>query len=94
MVPIVALIMSAAFESLDWRSLTVAGIAVSLLGNVLVLRRAWPASGVPLALMHPQALQAGDGHDRPLRGTFDVRLLLGLAENPALTCSPFLVHLV
>jgi drug/metabolite transporter (DMT)-like permease len=39
MVPIAALILSAAFESFDWQPLTFGGIAVSLLGNVLVLRR-------------------------------------------------------
>jgi drug/metabolite transporter (DMT)-like permease len=38
MVPIAALMVSAAFESFDWRALTFGGIAVSLLGNVLVLR--------------------------------------------------------
>jgi drug/metabolite transporter (DMT)-like permease len=40
MVPIVALIVSAAFEGFDWRPLTLFGIAASLLGNVLVLRKA------------------------------------------------------
>jgi drug/metabolite transporter (DMT)-like permease len=38
MVPIAALIVSATFETFDWRALTFGGIAVSLLGNVLVLR--------------------------------------------------------
>jgi drug/metabolite transporter (DMT)-like permease len=38
MVPIVALVVSAAFEDFRWEALTVAGIAVSLLGNVLILR--------------------------------------------------------
>lgn len=38
MVPIVALVVSAAFEGFRWQALTWTGIAVSLLGNVLVLR--------------------------------------------------------
>ena len=40
MVPIVALFVSAVFEGFRWHALTWAGIAVSLLGNVLVLRKA------------------------------------------------------
>jgi drug/metabolite transporter (DMT)-like permease len=39
MVPVVALILSAAFEGFHWQALTVVGIAISLLGNVLVLRK-------------------------------------------------------
>ncbi len=39
MVPIVALVTSALFEGFRWHALTWAGIAVSLAGNVLVLRR-------------------------------------------------------
>jgi len=39
MVPIVALAVSTAFEGFDWHALTFAGIAVSVAGNVLVLRR-------------------------------------------------------
>jgi drug/metabolite transporter (DMT)-like permease len=38
MVPIVALVISAAFEGFRWHALTWAGIAVSVLGNVLILR--------------------------------------------------------
>jgi drug/metabolite transporter (DMT)-like permease len=38
MVPIVALVISAAFEEFRWQALTWAGVAVSLLGNVLILR--------------------------------------------------------
>jgi len=38
MVPIVALVISAAFEDFRWQALTWAGIAVSVLGNVLILR--------------------------------------------------------
>jgi drug/metabolite transporter (DMT)-like permease len=38
MVPIVALVVSAAFEGFHWQALTVAGIAVSVAGNVVVLR--------------------------------------------------------
>ena len=38
MVPIVALVISAAFESFAWHLLTLAGIAVSVAGNVIVLR--------------------------------------------------------
>jgi drug/metabolite transporter (DMT)-like permease len=37
MVPIVALVISAAFESFRWHALTVAGIGVSVLGNVVIL---------------------------------------------------------
>ncbi len=38
MVPIVALVISAAFESFRWHALTLAGIAVSVLGNIVILR--------------------------------------------------------
>lgn len=38
MVPIVALVISAAFEGFRWHPLTWAGIAVSVLGNVIILR--------------------------------------------------------
>jgi drug/metabolite transporter (DMT)-like permease len=38
MVPIVALVVSALFEGFKWHALTWAGIAVSVAGNVLVLR--------------------------------------------------------
>lgn len=38
MVPIVALVISAAFESFAWHALTFAGIAVSVMGNVVILR--------------------------------------------------------
>jgi drug/metabolite transporter (DMT)-like permease len=38
MVPIVALVMSALFEGFRWQALTVMGIAVSVAGNVVVLR--------------------------------------------------------
>jgi drug/metabolite transporter (DMT)-like permease len=38
MVPIVALLVSAAFESFRWHLLTWVGIAVSLAGNVVILR--------------------------------------------------------
>jgi len=40
MVPIVALVISAAFESFRWHALTWVGIAVSVAGNVVILRRA------------------------------------------------------
>ena len=43
MVPIVALAVSGVFEGFAWGPLTVAGIAVAVAGNVLVLRR--PAAG-------------------------------------------------
>jgi len=39
MVPIVALVVSAAFEGFHWTMLTWAGIAVSVGGNVIILRR-------------------------------------------------------
>ncbi|OHE84941.1 MAG: hypothetical protein A3G75_09250 [Verrucomicrobia bacterium RIFCSPLOWO2_12_FULL_64_8] len=39
MVPIVALVVSSLFEGFAWHALTVAGIGVSVAGNVLVLRR-------------------------------------------------------
>ena len=38
MIPIVALVVSAAFEGFRWHALTWAGIAVSVAGNILVLR--------------------------------------------------------
>jgi drug/metabolite transporter (DMT)-like permease len=38
MVPIVALVVSAAFEGFRWHPLTWAGIAVSVFGNVIILR--------------------------------------------------------
>lgn len=40
MVPIVALVISAAFEGFRWHALTWLGIAVSVAGNVVILRRA------------------------------------------------------
>jgi len=40
MVPIVALFISSLFEGFNWQALTFAGVAVSVAGNVLVLRRA------------------------------------------------------
>jgi len=40
MVPIVALVVSSVFEGFAWHALTIVGIAVSVAGNVLVLRRA------------------------------------------------------
>ncbi len=38
MVPIVALVISAAFEGFSWQALTWIGIAVSVLGNIVILR--------------------------------------------------------
>jgi drug/metabolite transporter (DMT)-like permease len=38
MVPIVALVISAAFEGFRWQAITFVGIAISVAGNVLVLR--------------------------------------------------------
>ena len=38
MVPIVALVISAAFEAFQWHPLTVVGIAISVLGNIVILR--------------------------------------------------------
>jgi drug/metabolite transporter (DMT)-like permease len=38
MTPIVALVISAAFEGFRWQLLTLVGIAVSVAGNVLILR--------------------------------------------------------
>lgn len=40
MVPILALLISTAFEGFSWYPLTVVGIAISVAGNVLVLRNA------------------------------------------------------
>lgn len=40
MVPIVALLISAAFEGYRWQALTLVGIAISVAGNVIVLRKA------------------------------------------------------
>jgi drug/metabolite transporter (DMT)-like permease len=39
MVPIVALVVSSAFEGFHWQALTWAGVAVSVLGNAVILRR-------------------------------------------------------
>lgn len=39
MVPIVALVISAVFEGFRWHALTWAGIAVSVAGNVIILRK-------------------------------------------------------
>ena len=39
MVPIVALLISSVFEGFQWQALTLIGIAISVAGNVLVLRR-------------------------------------------------------
>jgi len=39
MVPIVALVVSSFFEGFRWHALTLIGIAISVAGNVLVLRR-------------------------------------------------------
>ena len=39
MVPIVALVISALFENFKWHPLTVLGVAMSVAGNVLVLRK-------------------------------------------------------
>jgi drug/metabolite transporter (DMT)-like permease len=38
MVPIVALVISSLFEKFDWHPLTFAGIAVSVAGNIVILR--------------------------------------------------------
>ena len=40
MVPIVALLISSAFEGFNWQALTLAGVAISVAGNMLVLRKA------------------------------------------------------
>lgn len=46
MVPIMALVISAAFEGFRWHALTWLGVAVSVLGNVVILRmRAQVAAG-------------------------------------------------
>jgi drug/metabolite transporter (DMT)-like permease len=45
-IPIVALLLSTAFEGMRWHAFTVLGIALCLAGNVLVLRRKKP---VPVA---------------------------------------------
>jgi drug/metabolite transporter (DMT)-like permease len=39
MAPVVALFVSTLFEDFRWQALTAAGVAVSIAGNVLVLRR-------------------------------------------------------
>jgi drug/metabolite transporter (DMT)-like permease len=39
MVPIVALVISSIFEGFVWQPLTFAGVAISVAGNVLVLRK-------------------------------------------------------
>jgi len=39
MVPIVALVISSIFEHFRWHAVTVVGIAVTVAGNVMILRR-------------------------------------------------------
>ena len=39
MVPIVALVISSIFEGFNWQALTFAGVAISVAGNVLVLKK-------------------------------------------------------
>ena len=39
MVPIVALVISSVFEGFSWQALTLAGVAISFAGNVLVLKK-------------------------------------------------------
>ena len=39
MVPIVALVVSAVFEGYRWELLSLVGVAVSIAGNVIILRR-------------------------------------------------------
>ncbi|HTS53814.1 MAG TPA: EamA family transporter [Burkholderiales bacterium] len=43
MVPIVALLISYLFEGFAWRASTWMGIGLSVAGNVVILRRAWPS---------------------------------------------------
>ena len=38
MVPIMALVISAVFESFAWQALTLVGVGVSVAGNVIILR--------------------------------------------------------
>ena len=38
MVPIVALLLSSLLEHFDWQALTFAGVAVSVAGNIVILR--------------------------------------------------------
>ncbi len=40
MVPIVALVISGLFEGFRWQALTLAGVAISVAGNAIILRRA------------------------------------------------------
>ena len=42
--PVVALAVSSLFENFLWTGLTVAGIALAILGNVVAL---WPAASPP-----------------------------------------------
>jgi drug/metabolite transporter (DMT)-like permease len=45
MTPVVALVISAAFEGFRWQALTFVGIAVTVLGNVVILRERERATG-------------------------------------------------
>ena len=45
MVPVVALIISTIFENLSWHPLMIAGMLVSIAGNVLVLSESAPLAG-------------------------------------------------
>lgn len=57
-IPIVAVVLSTIFEGLHWHALTVAGIALCLAGNVLILRRRAPAHRVA-CVADPDAALAG-----------------------------------
>lgn len=47
--PIIALVISTVFEGFTWHATTFAGIALSILGNVLIIRRKAPRLELPVA---------------------------------------------
>lgn len=51
MVPVIALFISALFEGFRWHALTWAGVALSLAGNVIILRK--PGASAPSAAAPP-----------------------------------------
>jgi drug/metabolite transporter (DMT)-like permease len=67
MTPIIALLLSAAFEGFRWHPLTGAGIAVSVLGNVVILRTRRDRTGAALPAT-AQAAEPAAAAVKDLRG--------------------------
>jgi hypothetical protein len=64
---VVALVVSSVFENFLWTGLTVAGIALAILGNIVAL---WPGSRAtrPVLVEAGQALKPGRSPPSPVRG--------------------------